>query len=847
MQSKEFPKWKGLKNEVLRLSQESIIYRLFGSVSINGKRVFDDQSTILRNDPLSMFLYNQRAIFFAFGVPFLTALACLAPMLPSSKESYTTILVLSAFWVFDVVVTMALHASLKNEINTSTYKKPPSGFYRYFILDFCTVTALIAIGKLLDLQVDAFAFLLIGNMALLSIYIGERHFLNPITNVAFLLLTLTIPIFVGTRIMVPEPNWFYTMLRAGPLWGVVLMIIFSISMISWLRNFENRIARYELELLGRYEGILSHLASRSLRDANEQAQQFRECVEEVLKDLCSLGPPFWYESACVWFIERHQDRGPVLLPGPHFNFAEAENYDELIDASTVVSVSGEPVLIKSVRHSTGEGKAIIPQVRSGMDAPAAFIPLHKNDKLLGVLSLYGREGGPISMYQEEAFLNSFGYIISNSISQWHSRSTALALREMDNLFLCKSLPEVFSASAKILKNYLMADGCMVVFRPDPGRQELSVVAVDGFSKGVFKCEYRVGKGQTGLCAENGVTLRYDNVQLHRDKFDLGMLEQVEASHGRPIRSWMAIPIGGKDRNYGVIKVANRSHEFGWFSDEDQRLGEILALRLQVIIERFLYIEQVITARREAGLQSEKALAAQKEAEQTASMRQNDLMILTHQIQGPLVPIIGALSRLSRYDLPRQVRQNLEYINDLVEDILVLTYGITRSFALNAGREAAFSAQVIDVETELLKLCKRLQSTQSRDDLRFDYISEAGFPTLRLDRDVFISVMYSLLHNAMKYADMNSRIIVACVFERNSGEAVLKVKSVGEPIHPDEVDRIFDRFQRGQVIGKTGRHYSGVGLGLWVARTLMRAIGGGLTVELSPHDPRSSVFVVHTPK
>ena len=116
----------------------------------------------------------------------------------------------------------------------------------------------------------------------------------------------------------------------------------------------------------------------------------------------------------------------------------------------------------------------------------------------------------------------------------------------------------------------------------------------------------------------------------------------------------------------------------------------------------------------------------------------------------------------------------------------------------------------------------------------------------MDKNIFTTVLYSLIHNAMKYSDEGSDVTLECGFEGPPRKAVLKVRSNGEQIHPNERNEIFQKFGRGRAV-KRGRHHGGVGLGLWVARELMRYIGGDLTVELSPYDPTLSVFIVHLPR
>jgi K+-sensing histidine kinase KdpD len=114
----------------------------------------------------------------------------------------------------------------------------------------------------------------------------------------------------------------------------------------------------------------------------------------------------------------------------------------------------------------------------------------------------------------------------------------------------------------------------------------------------------------------------------------------------------------------------------------------------------------------------------------------------------------------------------------------------------------------------------------------------------MDKDLFTSVIYSLIHNAMKYSDEFSQVSLMC--KLIEGRPVLEVSSKGEPILRGESDEIFDKFTRGRVVEHTGRHHRGVGLGLWVARKLMLEAGGNLKVILPYGHPRLSIFVVHLP-
>src|SRR5262249_27503171 len=161
--------------------------------------------------------------------------------------------------------------------------------------------------------------------------------------------------------------------------------------------------------------------------------------------------------------------------------------------------------------------------------------------------------------------------------------------------------------------------------------------------------------------------------------------------------------------------------------------------------------------------------------------------------------------IKRESLQQSIQVRLGDAQALVEDALALCYGTFTSFAREAGREASFGTDSINAPAELKKLCSRLKGTNAREDLEFVFKEEPWFPTLRMDRNVFTSVLYSLIHNAMKYADEESRVILECSVERDTGEAALKVKSVGEPISPGETEIIFKKFRRGRSVNRTGRH------------------------------------------
>lgn len=873
MHISELPVVKRKSHFSHRFCQESIIYRFIGRRPLFRRLHLDDHVKALRSRPLGMFFYNLRAIFLVCGAVFLAALWLVLLAFPYTPKMLQSVQVLVVFWALDMALTLVLHRGFIRKLNvwvsSPVTQSHPHLFGRYFLLDSFIVFFLLGVGKLLSLPLDGFASLIFANSVVYSsAYMQGRKSKKQITLILFLQIAVIGILLLDVRGALPEfdaepvPEWFNLLLNIVPLVGMALMTVLSLSFISELRSGEYEVAQHRLNSLMRYEHMLSKSSAdgSDAEQADHSERQFRRQVTQVLESLCKPESPFWYRSACLWFVETHEDRGDVLLPGPCVNFVEAANFKNGLDDVDKVSHRESPVLLRSLKrhiHAADSSEPVL-KFRQDLDAPAAFIPLRRDNRRIGVLALYGEEEeGPPLLDEDERFLWFVGSIIINTMEQWEGRYRAVALKEMDDLYSCNTLEEVFPEAVKILKKYLEAAGCMVIFRPERHKAEMAAKAEDGFVHSIIrKADYRVGVGQTGACAAEGRSIRWDDVQGHLEEFDAERMKILEkAHHGKKIVSWMAIPIGQPEENYGVVKVVNSIFRCSWFTEQDQRLGEDLARRLHIMIEKFLQIKRIEEharrteeATKRAEEKASEALAAQNRAEHAARQRQDDLTIITHQLQGPLSSVIGSITNIQRKLINQEVQDiRLKYVHALVEDALALCFGTFSTFGREAGRETYFGASNIDAPKALKNLCERIQKTNGgKKSLTFKYKFQEGFPTLHMDGRVFTSVFYSLVHNAMKYAAPHTYVTMECSFERATGKAALKVKSLGEPIMPNETEEIFKKYRRGSVMATTGRHHSGIGLGLWVARELMQAVGGDVTVELSPNDPKLSVFIVHVP-
>jgi len=832
------------------LSERSIVDRILGNVRIGSVYPFRDGVDVLEHDALGMFFYNQRALFFGAAGAFLAALFIWSFTASTDEALRKGVIVLSSAWATGAAATFALHGRFRHELDTWAAEHRPVAlppiFDRYFLLDCAILGIALLVGRGLKLPFNGLAYLLCANIIVYSAYTFIGH-ASKLTRGGLIILFI-----VAVGLLVPmrrpgTPNAFADAMTAGTIAVMLLVTLFSVTMISALATIEHRVTRQQLLLLGEYQKTLLSAHDAFDPDATDlpySERLFRRKLRMVIKDLCTRHPEFWYRGIATWFVAHHDQRGRLFWLGPYERVPDLSAYRDGIPADTGFLVTGEVVLLHSLA-AQAVGQEDLWQLRLDLDAPAAVVPLLRGEDQVGAILLYGDEHSPPVPREDEQFLESLASIIVTSWDQYRATFSAAAHKELDSLFACETLDDLFPAAVKVLRKYLFAAGCMIVFRPDPAEDQMQVTAVAGFSTKIKGALYTVGLGQTGRCAHLGEIKRFDDVPASRNAFDEELFKRLEVAHGEQIRSWMAIPIGQAPRNFGVIKVVNRTDGPSWFTADDEALGEDLAVRLQVTIEKFLHIADTEKAKNEAQSSAAAARSAQLTAESAARQRLQDLMTITHQMQAPLVGVVGALTGVSAGELPRTAADLVGHATALVEDAITVSYGTFTTFALEAGRDTAFFDNEIDAVAELERLASRIQRTNPRPEIRFVYRHEPGFPHLRMDGRVFTTVLYSLIHNASKYANDNTEVTLECSFERASNEPAVKVKSTGARIYPDERESIFDRFTRGRSVEK-GQIYAGVGLGLWVARQLMRAVGGDLTVELSHERPLFAVFVVHLP-
>jgi two-component system phosphate regulon sensor histidine kinase PhoR len=119
----------------------------------------------------------------------------------------------------------------------------------------------------------------------------------------------------------------------------------------------------------------------------------------------------------------------------------------------------------------------------------------------------------------------------------------------------------------------------------------------------------------------------------------------------------------------------------------------------------------------------------------------------------------------------------------------------------------------------------LEDQARRRRIRIDLDIPADLQVLA-DAEQAARAVGNVLHNAIKFSPDAGRVEVRAQREADGESVVLSVADEGPGIPPEELDRIFERFFRGD----RSRGTPGTGLGLAIVRHILRAHGGEAWAE-----------------
>jgi signal transduction histidine kinase len=230
------------------------------------------------------------------------------------------------------------------------------------------------------------------------------------------------------------------------------------------------------------------------------------------------------------------------------------------------------------------------------------------------------------------------------------------------------------------------------------------------------------------------------------------------------------------------------------------------------------------------LRNQELSAANAELQRLDELKSVFVSVAAHELRTPLSSILGCVEVLLDEDLGKLNHEQREYLQ-LVQHgshrLLTITNDLLDVTRIEAGR-LELVLQPTDLAAVVETVAAEFDAQISSREQRLTVQSRSGLPPALLDRTRGVQIIGNLLSNASKYTLDGGNITVAVSLAQDEGFLQVSVRDDGVGISSQDQGKLFERFFRAESALLTGAE--GVGMGLYVARSLAELHGGRIWCE-----------------
>lgn len=283
----------------------------------------------------------------------------------------------------------------------------------------------------------------------------------------------------------------------------------------------------------------------------------------------------------------------------------------------------------------------------------------------------------------------------------------------------------------------------------------------------------------------------------------------------------------------------------------QRLFTVAIVTVILIIFFLIYTIQRRKAYRALNATNRQLMLANERAEESSRMKTEFIQKISHEVRTPLNLLSGYSQVLGNMDIEideeelqdicEKIVQNSERITSMVDKFIDMSmvYSNTGIECLDMVSPAAVAEQAVEM-SEIRKTAHL--------DFEIRVSPEAEALHFVVNQKMAVKALYLLLDNAIKFThplvlegrkDRRSKAHVTLRIGSDSDQVTFVVEDTGIGVPSEQAERIFDEFVQ------LNKYSEGTGIGLSIARSLVRRMNGEITLDTIYTD--GARFVMSLPK
>ncbi len=225
-----------------------------------------------------------------------------------------------------------------------------------------------------------------------------------------------------------------------------------------------------------------------------------------------------------------------------------------------------------------------------------------------------------------------------------------------------------------------------------------------------------------------------------------------------------------------------------------------------------------------------------------TMRRSFVSNVSHELKTPMTTIGGFIDGILDGTIPPERHKHyLRIVSDEVKRLSRLVRSMLNLAQVEAG-ELELKTTRFDMVDTVCQTLFSLEQQINQKELEIKGLDRAKV-FVEADEDLMHQVVYNLTENAIKFANVGGYIEFS--FEKSGNRTLIGVKNSGEGLSKEEIPRVFDRFYKTD--RSRGLDKNGVGLGLYIVRSIVHLHGGDVMVKSIQGEYCEFLFSVATAK
>src|ERR1700688_528333 len=306
---------------------------------------------------------------------------------------------------------------------------------------------------------------------------------------------------------------------------------------------------------------------------------------------------------------------------------------------------------------------------------------------------------------------------------------------------------------------------------------------------------------------------------------------------------------GSGREVVVLLQAERQ-----LSETDRSLGELFGSRLSIAFDNVILYQQLneanseledrVAQRTRALMQANRPLSQEWMRLQRAHGFKNEILgTVAHDLKNPLGVILGRTEMLTELitagSSKESVTAQVEHIRDATRRLTTMVDHLI-SDAMADAFDITIRREPVDIAGLVSEVADANQPLAVNKQQAITVSAPPNFVTM-CDADRMREAIDNLISNAIKYSPIGGKITVVVTHEGN--KTIIRVADEGAGLSPEDLGRLFGRFQR--LSAKPTAGESSTGLGLSIVKRIVDMHGGEVTAN-SAGPGHGSTFTVILP-